>query len=293
MGIGLKAARFLIEETLKRPFSGSVLTLGVQKTPFTLGLLCKSARQIGLAASAISTFESLPEKQRATDRQLLELLGFDEIMRSDVSDYEGAELIFDLNDSRGPPPEFRHRFDCVIDGGTLEHVFHVPNALKNIFEFLRVGGRIIHMSPTNNYVDHGFYSFSPTFFYDFYSENRFELNQCQLIRHNKEVEKRPWIAANYTPGSLDHVSFGGLDDNMYVTFFVGTKRAESTWDRVPEQSLYKKKKWTENSQGNVARRQFSRRTTIQKISRKAKRLDDYLRRRLGVARFPIKPTICY
>lgn len=86
MGIGLKAARFLMEKGLKRPFSGSVLTLGAQKTPFTIGQLCKSAREAGLNSSAISTFEKLPDRQRATDRQLVEALGFSEILRSDVSD---------------------------------------------------------------------------------------------------------------------------------------------------------------------------------------------------------------
>lgn len=292
MGIGLKAARFLMEEGLKRPFSGAVLTLGAQKTPFTLGQLRIAARQVGLASSGLPTFENLPDEQRSTDKQLLQLLGFSEIMRSDVSDYEGAELIFDLNDGNGPPPEFHGRFNCVIDGGTLEHVFHVPNALKNIFELLRAGGRIIHMSPTNNYVDHGFYSFSPTFFYDFYSENGFEVNKCQLIRHKRQADEHSWIAGDYTPGSLDHVSFGGLDDNMYVTFFIATKTTGSTWDRIPEQSLYKQKKWTENAQSNIPKK-HSRRTPMQKIFRRARRLDDRLRRRLGVARFPIKPTIRY
>ena len=61
----------------------------------------------------------------------------------------------------------------IIDGGTMEHIFHIPNVLNNIYRMLRVGGRIIHISPSSNYVDHGFYSFSPTLFYDFYQTNKF------------------------------------------------------------------------------------------------------------------------
>jgi hypothetical protein len=288
MGISVKAARLLMEEGLRRPFSGSVLTLGVQKTPFTFSLLSKTARDIGFNSAAMLTFVN--PVGRVTDQNLFQFLGFNEITRSDVSEYEGAELIFDLNDGNGPPSQYCDRFNCIVDGGTLEHVFHLPNALMNIFEMLRVGGRIIHLSPTNNYVDHGFYSFSPTFFYDFYSENHFEVNQCLLIRHNREVEKHPWIVGEYTPGSLDSVSFGGLDDNMYATFCVATKTAGSRWDQIPQQSLYKQRKWTENAQENISTKHSARRSTKQKIARRARRLSDNMRRRLGVARFPIKPS---
>jgi hypothetical protein len=293
MGIGSKAARFLMEQGLKRPFSGSVLTLGLQDLSFDLDRLSKTAQRAGFKSPGLANLARLPPHQPATDRLLFELLGFSEVVRTDVNAYQGAEMLFDLNDENGPQAEYRGHFDCVIDGGTMEHVFHVPNALKNIFEFTKVGGRIIHMSPTSNYVDHGFYSFSPTLFYDFYSENGFEIDQCRLFRHTYNVEGKAWIAGDYSPGSLDSISFGGLDDGLYATFFVATKTAASTAHRIPQQSLYRRH-WAKKNPATPAPAGAPSEAFTQKVLRKARRLNTKLRRRLGLKkRFPIKPNIIY
>ena len=85
----------------------------------------------------------------------------------DISNYEGANLIYDLNN----PIDLGRTYDLVIDGGTLEHIFNVPIALENISSLLKVGGKIIHFSPANNHMGHGFYQFSPELFASFYSTN--------------------------------------------------------------------------------------------------------------------------
>ena len=59
----------------------------------------------------------------------------------------------------------------LLDSGTLEHVFHLPNALKSVVELAKVGGRVMLLSPSSNHFDHGFYMFSPTLFYDYFSAN--------------------------------------------------------------------------------------------------------------------------
>jgi len=53
----------------------------------------------------------------------------------------------------------------VIDGGTLEHVFNFPVAIKNAMQMVRAGGRLSLSPPANNYFGHGFYQFSPELFY--------------------------------------------------------------------------------------------------------------------------------
>ena len=52
-------------------------------------------------------------------------------------------------------------YDTIIDGGSLEHIYNVPQALKNISELCSDGGQILHMLPANNECGHGFYQFSP------------------------------------------------------------------------------------------------------------------------------------
>ena len=47
----------------------------------------------------------------------------------DASAFEGANFVHDLNN---PIPEELHcKYDAVVDGGTLEHVFNVPVAFAN------------------------------------------------------------------------------------------------------------------------------------------------------------------
>src|SRR5271166_5147565 len=85
----------------------------------------------------------------------------------DNSAYEGATQIVDL----GAP--FTHQFepyDTVFDGGTLEHIYNIPQALWNTSQLCKPGGQILHVLPANNLCGHGFYQFSPELFFSLYSE---------------------------------------------------------------------------------------------------------------------------
>jgi hypothetical protein len=110
--------------------------------------------------------------------------------------------------------------------------------MRSIWKMLRVGGRVIHCCPAANYVDHGFYCVSPTFFWDFYTTNHFEMNSIHVVCHTDDHIHGRRDVCVYTPGCLESVSFGGLDDRMYVTHCVATKTEASTGDRIPQQSRY-------------------------------------------------------
>jgi hypothetical protein len=93
------------------------------------------------------------------DRFLREGLGATHLDVLDYSPYEGATLQHDLN--KPVPAEWLARYDVVIEAGSLEHVFDVATALKNVMGMVRVGGLLLMKSPTNNLCGHGFYQFSP------------------------------------------------------------------------------------------------------------------------------------
>ena len=57
----------------------------------------------------------------------------------DATDYEGCDFVHDLN-CAPVPEELRGRFDLVVDFGTIEHVFHIPNFMRNVWELLAPGG---------------------------------------------------------------------------------------------------------------------------------------------------------
>lgn len=92
----------------------------------------------------------------------------------DFSPYQGANFIHDMNDPL--PDSLKSRFQLLHDGGTMEHVFHVPNYLANCMKLLQVGGFYVGVVPTDQWMGHGFYQFSPELMFRVFSEaNGFRL----------------------------------------------------------------------------------------------------------------------
>ena len=104
------------------------------------------------------------------------------IQSMDYSDYEGANLIHDLNEPL--PKNLQATADVIIDGGTIEHVFDVPQVLRNYCDLLKVGGQLIISTPSNNLQGHGFYQFSAELFYSYFNAERgFEIDQIVMAFH--------------------------------------------------------------------------------------------------------------
>lgn len=93
-------------------------------------------------------------------------LGFGKIESLDMSDFEGATILHDLN---APVPKaLEQQFDLIFDGGTIEHVFNVPTALANVFRMLRPGGMFVSANGMNGWVGHGMYQFNPELVWTFW-----------------------------------------------------------------------------------------------------------------------------
>jgi hypothetical protein len=86
--------------------------------------------------------------------EFLRLLGAQETASVDRSDFEGATLLHDLNDRFAD--QMRGHFDLVLDGGTLEHIFNYPAALRHCMEVVRIGGHFIAITPAAGLMGHGF-----------------------------------------------------------------------------------------------------------------------------------------
>lgn len=99
---------------------------------------------------------------------LFKALGAELVESLDFSTFENASIIHNLNTPL--PGPLRSKFTVVFDGGTLEHVFNFPVAVKSCMDALQVGGHFIAISPTNNQSGHGFYQFSPELFFSLFAE---------------------------------------------------------------------------------------------------------------------------
>lgn len=92
-----------------------------------------------------------------------EMLGAKKVDSLDFSSFEGATLQHDLN---LPIPDRLHgQYDVVFDGGSLEHVFNFPQALKSCMQMVRPGGHLVQVSNANNFMGHGFWQISPELMY--------------------------------------------------------------------------------------------------------------------------------
>lgn len=242
MGLGKKAFEHVCTAIRAMPSPGEVLTLGVQDLHFDERWFRKEMVRLGFElpsswASVISEKPYFQKRNYLTQGCVFSALGIDKLHSLDASPFEGCDFIHDLNDPC-PPDELCGRFSLIIDGGTLEHIFHVPNALKAIHRMLRPGGIIIHQSPTSNYVDHGFYSFSPTFFEDYYRNAGYAVGEHWLIAHLKNGDKQKAKVVPHRPGDTDKV--GKLDKRMYATFFWASKQEGADENRIPTQGYYQK-----------------------------------------------------
>jgi hypothetical protein len=172
-----------------------------------------------------------------TARELFEGFGLGPAVALDLNNHAAAEIIFDLNEPE-PPPETRQRFGLIVNGGTLEHVFHVPNALANLNCMLKPGGAILHVLPCNNWVDHGFYQFSPTLMFDYYTALQFDVLESALMIFNpRRYEGHLW-EIRAAPVGMFGTGGSGLDDRTYL-HAVLVRRGNAECERKsPIQSLH-------------------------------------------------------
>jgi SAM-dependent methyltransferase len=244
MGCPLPVLHFLALEHKRRPFEGPVLTLGRQCVYATFAEVVMMLRAEGLTPrllpagmperSNLPGWGDRPEAAFASDHAFFHALGALETMAMDSSDYEQAEIIWDLN--RPVPPELHGRFGMIFDGGTLEHVFDTRVALENIVRMLKPGGRVIHTNPASNYLAHGFYQFSPTLYRDYYGVNGFVDMRCLVVEQPTWTQTgHDWRAWEWDPRRpYSHM----CNDRPLMLFFSAEKTSASTFDRVPQQGEY-------------------------------------------------------
>jgi hypothetical protein len=239
MGLTHSVVALLIKEHKIKPFAGPVLTLGRQAVWVTSIEIGKMLASTGILPQDIANHSDVSTKipsqpgKYIADSALFQLIGIKPLEAMDVSDYEHGDIIADLN--LPVSTDLHNRYNLIVDGGTLEHIFDIRQAMTNINLMVKPGGRVIHISPAANFIGHGFYSFSPELFYEYYSTNQFINLKAYLIAQG----------SNYLRGKVDlwaypYGSYAGLNKtfkskNMICTIFFAEKVVSSTYHAVPIQ----------------------------------------------------------
>ncbi len=179
MGISKGAIHLLAMTLLGDAQKGRAVTFGVQKLGAGLSEIQGILNTYGYQSPYLA------EKDMG-QTALFKSLGYRQIDSIDYYPDEGPSICVDLNGSL--PEDLSRSFDLVYDGGTLEHCFDPAQVLRNTVALCAAGGRIIHHVPINNWVNHGFYQFSPTLFFDYYEAAGFKDLSLKIhfIHGNKE-----------------------------------------------------------------------------------------------------------
>ena len=164
MALDINSIRFLLSARKRGAKFDRILTFGrlhLNVYPSKLAEILK-AENLPFNADTVPFLDGQPVAE-----PFFAALGAKEIVSLDISDYQGATLLHDMN--LPIPPRYRNQFDAVFDGGSLEHIFNFPVAIKNCMEMIKPGGNMFIHNVANNCCGHGFYQFSPELFYRIFS----------------------------------------------------------------------------------------------------------------------------
>jgi hypothetical protein len=178
MGVDMQSLQLLLVARRMGVEFDRTITLGRQDLLLAPDQLLKACNSFGLTMDDGEARHIAFDANRFCDL-LFKKIGAATVDSLDASGFEGATVIHDLNEPL--PSRLNGQFSLVFDGGTLEHVFDFPKAIRGCMELPALGGHFIMASPANNQMGHGFYQFGPDLFYRIFSpENGYKLKALFL-----------------------------------------------------------------------------------------------------------------
>lgn len=263
MGLLPSHIHLLARENTKHPIRGDVLTLGQQAVYATLNdvrniivtydILPKKLGQNFDVRSKIPSWIGTYGEKYTNAQTVFTLLGAENVFVADYSKYENPDIVIDLNSPIDN--EYCEKFDVLLDGGTLEHIFDIPTALFNIVKMLKKGGEAILVLPASNAIDHGFYSISPTLLYDFFSNNGFNNFSCYLREVSSFNLKKKGRVYRYNHVGSQYVLTS--KKSVEIIFFA-TKTQDVKQIVKPMQSLYVNELWSNKQEVNRTQKKGNR-----------------------------------
>lgn len=175
MGINRQVLHALLSENAYDPIRGSVLLIGRSTVTIRETTISAIAKKFGRSTpswvtSAKSTKHS-SEVFFIDDIELFRWLSpeIQDIDVLDVSEYEGANIVHDLNTPVGSSLE--GKYDFVYDSSVLDNIFSPAAGISNIYRMMSKGGRYLGLNVSSFYPG-AFAALPPEWFYAFFSVNK-------------------------------------------------------------------------------------------------------------------------
>lgn len=83
-------------------------------------------------------------------------------------------ILFDLNTDT-VPPSLQGAFNLVTNFGTTEHVLNQYKCFETLHDFTADGGLMYHDLPMGGYFFHGYFSYTPMFFFHLAQANEYDI----------------------------------------------------------------------------------------------------------------------
>src|SRR5262245_5247697 len=246
MSIFPQTATMLLREHKHRPISGDVVLIGRQTVLLTLDEALALIKSEGVEPRANfiqeedTTTVGSNVGHYITDRAFFSMFCDARTIALDVSSYEGAEIVHDLN---VPLPEnLRHVADFIFNGSCLDNLFDPAGAIKSMSKMLRPGGRVVHLEHGSPVQD-AFLCYSPEWFFDFYAVNNYADCQIYVCMFNDGYMRFDWKLARWVPYSEHSDKLlpnpASLGVGHFINFVVAEKGIHSTDELTPIQSHYR------------------------------------------------------
>jgi hypothetical protein len=146
-------------------------------------------------------------------------------------DFHGtpAALKLDLN----YPVAIDGQFEVLVNSGTGEHVFNVFQFFKTCHEVTCPGGIMVHSMPFCGWVEHGFYNFNPTFYWDLAAANGYRV--VAIIYTELDPAKLVQLTDRGKILDMARSSEIGRNAILYAIFVKSGSESEF---RIPFQAVY-------------------------------------------------------
>jgi hypothetical protein len=186
MGLDTNGIKFLFACHKRGISLKNTMMIGRQIINTEASELEEDLKGFNLFKSEAETQRIMKEK-RGYAEPLLEILGAEHIDCLDYSDYEGANILHDMN--LPIPDKWKAKYDLVLESGSLEHIFNFPVSMANCMDMTALNGHLMVITPVNNIMGHGFYQFSPEVFYRVLGKsNGFQIEQMLIFEYAPELK---------------------------------------------------------------------------------------------------------
>ena len=237
MGLDFTTLEVILQSLLYNPNKKNLLTLGRQQInmhKYNINFLFNKYN--------LSYFNN---KYTYDDycEDLLYDLGFLDIDSLDANNYQNATIIHNLN---LPIPYNLKHYDYIFDGGTIEHIFNIPQVLENIINLLEIEGIFCSITCNNNFSGHGMYQFSPELFLSSLTE-KYGMQILALYIAENNTEFHTWIDVNDFNKQNNGRNIASFKSNKEVYIITIAKKISNTRESLitnpPNQYSYENITW--------------------------------------------------